>query len=69
MTDEERKARMKPYLGRTADITIDRAGDAHEKDGGAAAYPMNYGHISVTPVGDGEKSEVYLLGADEPANE
>lgn len=34
MTAEERKARMKPYLGRTADIKIDRScGDAHEKDG------------------------------------
>lgn len=70
MTAEERKARMKPYFEKTADIKIDRSAQyVHEKDGGAAAYPMNYGHISVTPVGDGEKPEVYLLGADEPANE
>ena len=70
MTCEERKARMKQYFGRTADITIDRsAGDAHEKDGCATAYPVNYGHISGTPGGDGEKPEVYLLGADEPVNE
>ena len=34
MTDEERKARMKPYFGKTADIKIDRsAGYVHEKDG------------------------------------
>ncbi len=70
MTDEERKARMKQYFGRTADVKIDRsAGDERENDGGATAYPMNYGHIFGAPVGDGEKPEVYLLGADESANE
>lgn len=61
---------MKQYFGKTADIKIDRScGDAHEKDGCAVTYPVNYGHISGMPGGDGEKPEVYLLGADEPANE
>ena len=70
MTDEERKARMKQYFGKTADIKIDRScGDAHEKDGCAVTYPVHYGHNSGMPGGDGEKPEVYLLGADEPANE
>ena len=70
MTCEERKARMKQYFGRTADITIDRSfGEAHERDGCAVTYPVNYGHISGMPGCGGENPEVYLLGAEEPVNE
>lgn len=70
MTDEERKARVRSYFGKTADIIIDRlTGDAHEKNGCTVTYPLNYGHISGMPGDDAEKLDVYFLGAGETAKE
>ena len=67
MTYEERKAQAISYLGKTADIEIDRPiGFIHKKDNYSLTYPINYGYIPDVIGGDGEELDVYLLGVSEP---
>ena len=70
MTFEERKALVKSYLGKTADIKIDRPiGYIHKKENYSLIYPINYGYIPGVLGGDGEELDVYLLGVNEPVTE
>lgn len=64
-----RKALVKSYLGKIADIKIDRpAGSIHPKHADII-YPVNYGYIPGILGGDGEELDVYLLGIDKPVEE
>jgi inorganic pyrophosphatase len=57
------------YLGKTVKIIIDRPlGSAHPRFPGLI-YGVNYGYIPETVGGDGEETDVYLLGVDEPVCE
>ena len=70
MTQEERKALVKLYLGKTVKIKIDRPlGYVHKKEKYTLIYPLNYGYIPGVIGGDGEEFDVYLLGVDEPVKE
>ena len=58
---------LRPYLGQTVDIEIDRPiGYVHRKGEKTLHYPINYGYIPGVPGGDGEELDVYLLGVSEP---
>ncbi len=64
-----RKALVKSYLGKTAEIRIDRpVGSTHPKYPDLT-YPVNYGYIPDVLGGDGEELDVYLLGVDIPVKE
>jgi len=66
LTLEERKTRIRKYLGKTVNVVIDRPlGSAHPKYPNTV-YPVNYGYIPNTVGGDGEEQDVYLLGVDRP---
>ena len=70
MTQEERTALVKSYLGKTVKIKIDRPlGYVHEKEKYTLTYPINYGYIPGVIGGDGEELDVYLLGVNEPVEE
>lgn len=69
-SEEERKALVSSYLGKTVRIKIDRPiGYVHKKPGKTLVYPINYGYIPGALGGDGEELDVYLLGVDEPVEE
>ena len=69
-SEEERKALVSSYLGKTVRIKIDRPiGYVHKKPGKTLVYPINYGYIPGVLGGDGEELDVYLLGVDEPVKE
>ena len=56
------------FLGSPVAITIDRPlGSKHPKWG--FVYPVNYGYIPNTKSGDGEETDAYVLGVDEPLKE
>ena len=61
-----KKARLADLLGKTVKIEVDRPlGSVHPKHENIV-YPVNYGYIPNTVSGDGEETDVYLLGVDEP---
>ena len=58
---------LRPYLGKTVDIEIDRPiGYVHHKGEKTLVYPINYGYIPGVMGGDGEELDVFLLGVSEP---
>ena len=58
---------LRPYLGQTVEIHIDRPiGYVHRKGEKTLHYPINYGYIPSVLGGDGEELDVYLLGVTEP---
>ncbi len=58
---------LRPYLGQTVDIEIDRpVGYVHRKGEKTLIYPINYGFIPGVLGGDGEELDVFLLGVDTP---
>ena len=70
MTVTERKALVRPYLGKTVTIKIDRPiGYIHKKENYSLTYPINYGYIPGVLGGDGEELDVYLFGVDVPISD
>lgn len=64
-----RKALVYSYLGKVANLVIDRPiGSAHPKYEDFV-YPLNYGFIPDVYGGDGEELDVYLMGLDVPVKE
>ena len=62
-------SKLDVYLGKIVPIKIDRPmGSAHSQYTDMI-YPINYGYIPGTESGDGEETDVYLLGVDEPVQE
>ena len=58
---------LRPYLGQTVTIEIDRPiGYIHRKGEKTLVYPINYGYIPGVLGGDGEELDVFLLGVDHP---
>ena len=58
---------LRPYLGQTVTIQIDRPiGYVHRKGEKCLVYPINYGYIPHVLGGDGEELDVYLMGVDHP---
>ncbi|MBQ9150702.1 MAG: inorganic diphosphatase [Clostridia bacterium] len=58
---------LRPYLGKTVTIEIDRPiGYIHRKGEKTLIYPINYGYIPDVLGGDGEELDVFLLGVDHP---
>jgi inorganic pyrophosphatase len=67
MNEQERKALVQSYLGKTVEIGIDRPiGYVHHKGEKTLIYPINYGYIPGVLGGDGEELDVYCLGAEQP---
>lgn len=64
-----RKALVNSYLGKVADISIDRPMGSVHPEHKDIIYPVNYGFIPNILGGDGEEMDVYLLGVDHPAKE
>ena len=61
---------LRPYLGQTVTIEIDRPiGYIHRKGEKTLVYPINYGYIPGVLGGDREELDVYLLGVDTPVSE
>ena len=70
LTDAERQALVKKYLGKTVRIEIDRPiGYVHHKEKYDLIYPINYGYIPGVLGGDAEELDVYLLGVSEAVEE
>ena len=67
MIQEFPRPDLRPYLGQTVTIEIDRpVGYVHHKGEKTLHYPINYGFIPGVLGGDGEELDVFLLGVDEP---
>lgn len=67
MTPKEREALIKAYLGKTAEVIIDRPiGYVHHTKGITLHYTVNYGYLPGVTGGDGEEQDVYVLGVSEP---
>ena len=67
MIQEFPRPDLRPYLGQTVTIAIDRPiGYVHHKGEKTLVYPINYGYIPGVLGGDGEELDVYLLGVTEP---
>ncbi len=67
MVQEFSRPDLRPYLGQTVTIEIDRpVGYVHVKGEKTLHYPINYGFIPDVLGGDGEELDVFLLGVDEP---
>ena len=70
MVQEFPRPDLRPYLGKTVTIGIDRPiGYVHHKGEKTLVYPINYGYIPDVLGGDGEELDVYLLGVNEPVKE
>lgn len=68
--DKELHLLAEKWLGKTVSAVIDRPiGYRHVTDHGTVIYPVNYGFIPGTIDGDGEETDVYVLGPDAPLNE
>ena len=67
LSDQERQALIRKYLGKTVQILVDRPiGYVHVTKGVTLHYTVNYGYIPGVMGGDGEEQDVYILGVDEP---
>ena len=67
LTQQERNALIRKYMGQTADIIIDRPiGFVHHTKGVTLHYTVNYGYLPGVTGGDGEEQDVYVLGVDVP---
>ena len=67
LTQEFPRPDLRPYLGKTVPIGIDRPiGYVHRKGEKTLVYPINYGYIPDVLGGDGEELDVFLLGVDHP---
>ena len=67
MTQAERIALVKGYLGKIVHIEIDRPiGYVHHKKNYSLTYPLNYGYIPNVLGGDGEELDVYIMGVNVP---
>ncbi len=67
MSEQFPRPDLRPYLGKTITIGIDRPmGYVHHKGGKTLVYPINYGYIPDVLGGDGEELDVFLLGVDHP---
>ena len=67
MVQEFPRPDLKPYLGKTVTIGIDRPmGYVHVKGEKTLIYPINYGYVPDVLGGDGEELDVFLLGVDHP---
>ena len=56
------------YIGMILNVKIDREfGSKHPKHG--FIYPVNYGYVPNTVIGDGEELDCYVLGVFEPIKE
>ena len=67
LTQRERGALIRKYMGKTVDIVIDRPiGFVHYTKGVTLCYTVNYGYLPGVTGGDGEEQDVYVLGVDTP---
>ena len=67
MIQEFPRPDLRPYLGQTVTIDIDRPiGYVHHKGEKTLVYPINYGYIPGVLGGDGEELDVFLMGVDQP---
>ena len=67
MIQEFPRPNLRPYLGQTVTIDIDRPiGYIHHKGEKTLVYPINYGYIPGVLGGDGEELDVFLMGVDHP---
>ena len=67
LTDKEREDLIRTYLGKTADVVIDRPiGFVHHTKGVTLHYTVNYGYLPGVTGGDGEEQDVYVLGVSQP---
>ena len=66
LTDEQREALIREYLGKTVTVEIDRPiGHVHVTKGITLRYTVNYGFLPGITGGDGEEQDVYVLGVSE----
>ena len=69
MIQEFPRPDLRPYLGQTVTIDIDRPiGYVHHKGEKTLVYPINYGYIPDVLGGDGEELDVFLVGVDHPVD-
>ncbi len=62
-----RKKTARSLLGKTVEIEIDRpVGYVHGSGKFSVTYPVNYGFVPGVMGGDGEETDVYLLGVNAP---
>ena len=67
LSEEEREALIRQYLGKTVTVTVDRpVGFHHVTKGIHLDYTINYGFLPGVTGGDGEEQDVYILGISEP---
>ena len=67
LTNAQREALIRSYLGKTVDVVIDRPiGFVHHTKGITLHYTINYGYLPGVTGGDGEEQDVYILGVSEP---
>lgn len=60
------KPDLRPLLGRTVTVTVDRPlGSAHPRCPDIV-YPVNYGFLPDVTGGDGEAQDAYILGVGQP---
>ena len=60
------KPDLRPFLGRTVTVTVDRPlGSTHPRYPDMV-YPINYGYLDDVIGGDGEGQDVYILGVEMP---
>lgn len=70
MTQTQREALVRGYIGKTVRVVIDRpVGYVHRKGTKTLVYPINYGYIPGVLGGDGEELDVYVLGIHHPVTE
>ena len=70
MTENERQALVRSFLGKVMQIRIDRPiGFVHRKNEKTLIYPINYGYVPNVLGGDGEELDVYLMDINVPVEE
>lgn len=59
----------KSMLGRTVNVTVDRALGTYHPEHPDLYYPINYGYIKGIMAPDGEEQDAYILGVSKPVEE
>jgi predicted DNA-binding transcriptional regulator YafY len=60
---------LRPYLGKSVTVTVDRPLGSQHPSHNDIRYPVNYGYLVNTVSGDGAPIDAYVLDAEEPVSE
>jgi inorganic pyrophosphatase len=57
---------LRPFLGTSVTVTVDRPIGSRHPDFADLLYPINYGYLADTVAADGDPIDAYIVGVSKP---